>query len=476
MELEHYKDFEHVPGTIRAYMDTLKLQGEIAKAARAMLERMVKRRGPIGRYGYLTTLNAVLEDLDKTELRLTRMLEVIGGVALYGFTYSHPKMYVRLYREFCDLGLWVKLSPDYLSTTNERVLEKMPEASLRAFELVQVAHQLANFSSDQERARLATYPQHPKPIASVSLFIATLKIAMGARQQIEDYAQELGDQALEDLELTYKNSGVNAPLFLVWKQLHLLTRDYSLDQIVRLLQDTTFLEIMAIAESTPSHLREDKVLRRTLGEKDLLEKIGPEAFPDFLSEWHNAGRPKDWSAFHEAGGTADDWEFLQLLEQEELERSMASKPSPQPCTRLSEEPTPQATGNKRHHHSYRPPKPKQIDFDALRRKLNVTSTFAALGEDRLRHIIVEGFLRHGDRLPRSLTDCEGRDEKKLWKQCRTVFGSRRELKKFLGQLETEHLLTREGKRLRLKKPSGRYTQARQQITHIETLITATHAS
>ena len=251
MELERYKDFEHVPGTIRAYMDTLKLQGEIAKAARAMVMRMVRRRGPIGRYGYLTTINAVLEDLDKTELRLTRMLEVVGGVALYGFTYSHPKLYVRLYSEFCELGLWVKISPDLLNTTNERALENMPEASLRAFELVQVAHQLANFSADQERARLATYPQHPKPIASVSLFIATLKIAMGASQEIADYVQELGDQALEDLELTYKNSGVNAPLFLVWKQLHLLTRDYSLDQIIRLLQGTTFLELVAIAESTP---------------------------------------------------------------------------------------------------------------------------------------------------------------------------------------------------------------------------------
>jgi len=115
-----------------------------------------------------------------------------------------------------------------------------------------------------------------------------------------------------------------------------------------------------------------------------------------------------------------------------------------------------------------------IDFEELERKLEVVEVMQIHGEEKIRALVVRGFLRHGERLP-PFAELRPREISKLWKLCRGPFASKRELTALVRALETAGVLKREGKRYRLHTPTARQPDARQQIEAIKTLITSAHA-
>ncbi len=208
-----------------------------------------------------------------------------------------------------------------------------------------------------------------------------------------------------------------------------------------------------------------------IGQFDELIAVGArsmshEQLKYLLQHWSAAGKPGTLQAFKDAGGSQEDWD--RKVEEDEVQRKRALEESL--ASQEEQLRAQRGSGKKRKHTTYVPPTRKDIDFDGLESQLEIHPLFFKFDEACVRAVIVRGFLKHGDRLPKSLHEAEQRDAKKLWKATRTVFGSRREFNALMKAMEQQHVVLRKGGKYQLHWPGARFPEARAQVLEIKKLL------
>ena len=443
-------DVELVPGTVRAFLRGQKIDSVGIPHLVSLLTRVTKKIGPMKKQGYMETLNHILAVIDGWSA---------GGLGALEFMYALERAGF-LYNELSDYGQIIKRF--YVLAKRHVCLDEWPpEAEVtetyegrRGIWLVHFHLFLLVIERAMKDKGMWVEGQTP---CSPTRLLVTLHVSL---LLFED--QVTGEE--------FKGiSVVERATFLFLSQ----WPEGELPHVETCVRRFGVRTAMRAAELIPLQRQSNAELTLVCRNISVLGELEPQQASALMREWAAVGRPGTLVDFQSAGGTARAWQE-KLEEEKRLAEARRPTPAPQPVRRfeMPEERTqPMFKKQKRKKEKGNE---QLIDFEELERKLEVVEVMQIHGEEKIRALVVRGFLRHGERLP-PFAELRPREISKLWKLCRGPFASKRELTALVRALETAGVLKREGKRYRLHTPTARQPDARQQIEAIKTLITSAHA-
>jgi len=445
---------------LEIFLRGLFMEVPVSNKRRPFAEAALRRQAlatPVGKQRYDERLLRIV-DVYRSQFAgsVSTTLRHVALLESFGFCYEDPREtsvclvairdYVNYMRRLiCQLGpnglsaaMALRLTQD---TPGYEVTQ--PETSLKYAQLILHGMQCA-------------VPRpHTVPITSPEVLQAVVSMAI-QRSDDRGYIRELVSRERISMRhsITISNHMV--------EQLHHLSCAGMDDAEMRSIRERHGVEVLALFAK---HVHSGRAVPSQFNELVALEMKDSE-LGHLLEQWNAAGQPGTLADFKDAGGTKGDWERhlsnKSNQRAQELETGLAQREE-----RLRAR---MGSGKKRKHTSYVPPQEKTIDFDVLEKQLEVHSLFSEFDEACVRAVIVRGFLKMGDRLPKSLHSAEQRDRKKLWRATRTVFESRRAFSALLDAMEKKQVILRKGGKYQLHWPSARYPEARAQVQEIKKLL------
>ncbi len=448
---------------LEIFLRGLFMEAPVSKEFRPFAEAALRRQAlasPVGKQRYDERLLGIVGTYRSQFVgSVSTTLKHVALLESFGFCYEDPRK-----TSVCLVAI-----RDYVNYMRRMICQLGPNglSAAMAFRVSQdtPGYEVTHPETSLSYARLILHAMqcgvprpHATPVTSPEVLQAVVSVTL-QRSDDRGYFRSLLSGGLTSTQQSIVISN------RLVEQLHVLSCAGMSDEQMRVVRERHGAEVLALFAG---HVHSGRAVPDQFNELIALGALEMKEceLGQLLEQWNAAGQPGTLALFKDIGGTKEDWERhlsnKRNQRAQELETGLAQREK-----RLR---SMMGSGKKRRHTSYVPPQPKTINFDTLERQLEVHSLFSEFDEACVRAVIVRGFLKHGDRLPKSLHEAEQRDLKKLWKATRTLFGSRREFNALLSAMEKAHVVLRKGGKYQLHWPGARFPEARAQVLEIKKLL------